>query len=70
MEYIPADRAVIPLKKGEPAPTAGWFVPPAVMQEIVPCLDEKFRNSEAADKSKPTDKSEPVEPSTDNGRPE
>ncbi len=47
VEYIPADRAVVPLKKGEPAPADGWFVPPAVMQEIVPSLDERFRRGDA-----------------------
>lgn len=44
VEYIPGDRAVVPLKKGEAAPGDGWFVPPAVMQEIIPSLDERFRN--------------------------
>jgi hypothetical protein len=48
IEYIPADRAVVPLKKGEAAPAEGWFVPPAVMQEIIPCLDERFRNSNSS----------------------
>lgn len=45
VEYIPSDRAVSPLKKGQPAPTDGWFVPPAVMQEVVPWLDEKYRDA-------------------------
>lgn len=43
VEYIPSDRAVVPLKKGEAAPAEGWFVPPAIMQEMIPCLDERFR---------------------------
>jgi len=38
----------VPLKKGEAAPAEGWFVPPAVMQEIIPCLDERFRNSNSS----------------------
>jgi len=46
IEYIPADRAVMPLSKGQPAPADGWYVPPAVLQEIVPYLDEKYRNVE------------------------
>lgn len=43
VEYIPSDRGVVPLQAGEPAPAEGWFVPPAVMLEIVPCLDERFQ---------------------------
>jgi hypothetical protein len=35
---------VTPLEAGQPAPADGWFVPPAVMQEMVPCLDERFRD--------------------------
>lgn len=46
VEYIPADRAVLPLKKGAPSPGDGWFVPPAVMVELVPGLEEKFRSGE------------------------
>ena len=44
VEYISSDRAVVPLKKGQAAPNDGWFVPPAVMQEVIPCLDERFRS--------------------------
>jgi hypothetical protein len=47
VEYIPSDRAVVPLKKGEAAPAEGWFVPPAVMQEIIPYLDEQFRDGKS-----------------------
>lgn len=46
VEYIPGDRAVVPLKKGDPAPAEGWFVPPAVMQELVPHLDDQFGSPE------------------------
>ena len=46
VEYIPADRAVMPLSKGQPAPADGWYVPPAVLQEMVPYLDEKYRKVE------------------------
>ena len=51
VEYIPGDRAVVPMKKGDAAPADGWFVPPAVMQEIVPCLDEKYRRSRTPEKT-------------------
>lgn len=47
VEYIPGDRAVVPMKRGEPAPDDGWFVPPAVMQDVVPYLDEKFRSQQS-----------------------
>ncbi|MEX0715326.1 MAG: hypothetical protein WD066_02000 [Planctomycetaceae bacterium] len=50
MEYIPADRAVAALKKGDPAPNDGWYVPPAVMHELVPALDERFRSGDPADR--------------------
>ena len=46
VEYIPADRAVMPLSKGQPAPADGWYVPPAVLQEMIPYLDEKYRKAE------------------------
>lgn len=46
VEYIPADRAVMPLSKGQPAPADGWYVPPAVLQEMIPFLDEKYRQVE------------------------
>jgi len=49
VEYIPADRAVMPLSKGQPAPADGWYVPPAVLQEMVPYLDEKYRKAEDLD---------------------
>ncbi len=45
VEYIPGDHAVVPLKKGDPAPAEGWFVPPAAMQDMVPCLDDRFEKS-------------------------
>ncbi len=44
VEYIPADRAIAPLTKGQPAPGDGWFIPPAVLQELVPAADERFQN--------------------------
>lgn len=39
----------MPLKKGQPAPAEGWFVPPAVLQEMIPYLDETYRNVELLD---------------------
>jgi len=48
VEYIPADRAVVAMKKGEQVPADGWFVSPAVMQEIIPCLDKRFRGASTA----------------------
>ena len=46
VEYIPGDRAVVPLQQGDAAPADGWFVPPAVMQQVVPFLDQQFRDQE------------------------
>ena len=53
VEYIPADRAVVNMKKGQQAPADGWFVSPDVMQEIIPCLDKRFRGS-STDRPKPS----------------
>lgn len=44
IEYIPADRALSPLKKGDPAPADGWFVPPAVLQELLPDANQRFQD--------------------------
>lgn len=46
VEYIPADRAIAALRKGDPAPNDGWYVPPAVMQELIPGMDERFRSGD------------------------
>lgn len=43
VEYIPGDRALVPLQKDQPAPADGWFVPPALMQELVPLLERRFQ---------------------------
>ncbi len=58
VEYIPSDRAVAAVKKGEPAPADGWFVSPDVMQEMIPCLDERFRNIESLEPNEKYERSE------------
>jgi len=42
---IPADRQVIPLKAGQKftAPSSGWWVPDARMQEILHALEAKAK---------------------------
>lgn len=58
VEYIPGDRAVVPLSKGDAAPGDGWFVPPAVMQDVIPLLDERFQNLELPEANSNDDRSE------------
>ena len=38
---IPADRLILFLELGKPAPSAGWFIPPARMAEILRALADK-----------------------------
>ena len=48
VEVIPADVAPIALLEGEPAPQDGWFLTPATLQKLVPCLQAQFEEGSGA----------------------
>lgn len=53
--YIPGTRRLVPLKEGQSAPEDGYFVPPALMAEIGPCLANALREPDPVPTWKPTE---------------
>lgn len=51
--YIPGTQRVESIKKGQPAPDDGFFVPPAVMAELGPALAEPYRGGAKWKPTKP-----------------
>ena len=59
--YIPGTKKLVPVKSGDMVPGDGFFVPPALMSEIGPCLaDALKRDSDIKEEWRSTGDSETV----------